>query len=253
VQNFSFKGYDELTIHGSIYRPSIKKDKYPVMIFYHGLNDNRGKPEQFKPYLDLGYAVITYDFRHQNGLSGEKNKMKIYESIDQAEHSMFLKLYIDALRVIDVASKIVDLDMKKLCVHGFSQGGGLALVVAALDPRPQLVLADVPSMSDFLCRIDTKSGMFKEVHENIENNVYHKEVILKSLAYFDLMHFAEQITAEVIISVGSNDPVCPKQCILKTFQRISSKKQLITYETNTHEGGGLEHLKVKLERLTAFK
>jgi cephalosporin-C deacetylase len=252
VQNFSFKGFDDFELQGSIYRPTIKKSKYPVIVHYHGYGWHRGTPTDFKSFLDAGFAIMTYDFRHQSKFSEHKDDLKIFENIEQQEKSSFLKLYVDALRVLDVVQKISDFDTRKICLHGVSQGGGIALAIAALDRRPKLVLADVPSMSDFSCRINSKSGIFGHVHQLIEQKQLEKEQVLDSMAYFDLINFAEQISAEVLISVGSNDPVCPLECFLKTYQRINAPKKLFTYKTNTHEGGGLEHLKVKLERLMYF-
>src|SRR6266851_2312235 len=49
--------------------------------------------------------------------------------------------YADAVRALELLANRDEVDEKRLAVTGFSQGGGMALAVAALSERPILAMA----------------------------------------------------------------------------------------------------------------
>ena len=56
---------------------------------------------------------------------------------------------LDCIRALDILCARPDVDAGRIGMTGISQGGGLALIVAALDARVRAVVSEAP----FLCDI----------------------------------------------------------------------------------------------------
>jgi cephalosporin-C deacetylase len=60
--------------------------------------------------------------------------------------------------------------------------------------------------------------------------------IWTALGYIDNQHLAPRIRAEVLMSVGLMDSICPPSTQFAAYNKISSKKDLVIYPDFGHEG-----------------
>lgn len=72
----------------------------------------------------------------------------ILQGIEDPERYIYRALVAHCLRAGEVLAALPEVDPGKMAVGGMSQGGGLALIVAAQDARHQLCFADMPFLSD---------------------------------------------------------------------------------------------------------
>jgi len=247
---FSFRGYKNQLLYG-YYLMHEHKELQPTVVFYHGFGYHGGKIKEHMHWFNEGYAVVTYDFRGQGGKSRDDFP---YEN--QSEHLMtngienkdayYLKhTVLDSYQFYQVAKALHFVDQNQMILDGFSQGGGIVLILAAF-LKPLCICADVPSYSYFYGRYLTGNGSVLAIKEYVVKNQLNENDILKQLSYFDLIHLAPFIKSPVIISVGLKDMVCPAAYFEPTYEQIKSKKIIYSYPDSGHEGGGKIHEDRKL-------
>lgn len=152
----------------------------------------------------------------------------------------YRRVFADAVRAVDTARSLDEVDASHVAVCGESQGGGIALAAGALSEGLAAVMADVP----FLCHFERAVGLsdrdpyqeivrFLSVFRGAESNVFD------TLSYFDGVNMAKRIEAPLLMSVALMDPVCPPSTIYAAFNHSTSAHKLLSvYPFNEHEGGG---------------
>ena len=60
--------------------------------------------------------------------------------------------------------------------------------------------------------------------------------IFTKLGYIDCQHLAPRIRAEVLMSVGLMDEICPPSTQFAAYNKITSKKDVVIYPDYAHEG-----------------
>ncbi len=121
---------------------------------------------------------------------------------------------------------------------GASQGGGLSLAVAGLEPRLAAALPDVP----FLCHYRrstqiTEEDPYQEIARYCQVHRDQVERVFDTLSYFDGLNFAACAQAPALFSVGLMDEVCPPSTVFAAYNHYAGPKQIQVYEFNHHEGG----------------
>jgi cephalosporin-C deacetylase len=260
VYSIQYNGFDETRIHGWYLVPNfIPKDQLPCLIHYHGFTGNRGTPADFMQWVMMGMAVVSVDCRDQSGLTGNSAKYSggysqnvVCKGILYKEEYYFRAVYMDCMKAIDFACAQPEIDQSRIVLEGGSQGGALTMAVCALDPRPCLALADVPSNSDLQKRVEGAYGSFSSVTEYLKQYPQYTDKAFETLSYFDTMNLASRIRCMVLASVGLKDNTCPAKMYFATYNRISSPKEIRMYPFNGHEGGRGVHNEVKLNYLAEY-
>ncbi|MBN2711887.1 MAG: acetylxylan esterase [Planctomycetes bacterium] len=246
VKDVTIEGIDGTKVHGWYLVPSfLGKDKYPCIVHYHGFSGNRGRPSDFLQWIMMGCCVVSFDVRGQSGetstsfahSNGSLNQIYNCGILDKEEY--YLKYaYTDAVREISFACEQPEVDTSKIIIEGGSQGGALTMAMAALDDRPILALAAVPSNTNLEERVKGGYGVFNCVTEYGKKFPDRIDRCFETLSYFDTMNMADRVKCRVVAGVGGKDPICPAKFYYATYNRITSKKEIYIYPLNGHEGGG---------------
>ncbi len=139
-------------------------------------------------------------------------------------------------------------------MNGSSQGGGIAIAVAALVPEVRVLMADVP----FLCHIDravtlVDTDPYAEIATFCRQHRDQVNKVFETLSYFDGVHFAPKITAPALFSTGLMDMVCPPSTVFAAYNALSSEaKEIQVWQFNEHEGGGTHQTLRKIEYLQSL-
>lgn len=257
VYDIVYDGFDGTPIHGWYIVPALPDGKkVPCLIHYHGFTSNRGMPADFMQWVALGIAVVSVDVRAQNGSTGSRasftsgtvQSVACNGILDKYEY-YFRAVYMDCVRALDFACSRVEVDPARLIIEGGSQGGALTMAVCGLDSRPWLALADVPSNSDLVRRVEGANGSFSAVTDYLKAYPMHTEKAFETLSYFDTMNMADRIKCPVLASVGLKDNICPAKLYFATYNRITSPKEIRLYPFNGHEGGWGVQNEVKMRYL----
>lgn len=254
VYDVAYNGFDDTVIHGWFIAPLFIGDgPLPCLIQYHGFNGSRGTPANLMHWAMLGMCVLAVDCREQGGITGNAaaygTGMVVNvnsKGVLDKEDYYYRAVYMDCLRAIDFAETCPAVDPGRIVLRGTSQGGALSTAVAALDSRPALCLANVPSNSNIEKRVEGRHGSFASVNEYLRRYPDRVERVYETLSYFDTMNMADRIACPVFASVALADPVCPAKLYYATYNRIAAKKDIVVYPFNEHDGAGEVHIEREL-------
>lgn len=250
VQDLSFAGCDGHRIRSWVIRPRHREGPLPVVVEYVGYGGGRGLPIESLHYSAAGYVHVIMDSRGQGSSwraghtpdpvgSGPSTPGFLTRGLDARDDYYYRRLYVDAVRMFDVASALPDVDASRPVVTGRSQGGALSLVVGALRPQVALVVPHVP----FLCAFEralqvTGDSPFSELSRWMATHRDRVDQAMGVLDYFDVVNFARRGRAPARFSVALGDPVSPPSTVFAAHNVYPGDKSMTVWPHNGHEAGG---------------
>lgn len=243
-----FTGVRGASIHAKYVRP-IKVGKYPLLLMFHGYSENAGLWCDKLCYINAGFCVAALDCRGQGGqsqdsggdLGNTQNGHLIRGLINSDPQDMLYRhIYLDTVMLAKIAMSFDEVDSKRVCACGGSQGGALALACASLLPGIKKVSVCVPYLCDFkrAWELDLSPGFgygeiahyfkyFDPLHES-ETKIFQK------LGYLDIQNHVPRVNAEVLWAVGLRDVICPPSTQFAAYNKIRSKKNILVYPDIGH-------------------
>src|SRR5262249_3011595 len=128
-----------------------------------------------------------------------------------------------------------EVDLTKLATVGGSQGGGLALISAALNPKVTVIVADIPNLCHMDFGVLNSGSSLTEIAQHLKRFPEQTEAVLHTLAHYDMLNLAPRINVPVLMSVGWKDGVCLPETIYAVYNRITSEKLIYDYPFSGHE------------------
>lgn len=154
----------------------------------------------------------------------------------------------NTLCAITALSTVSEVDPGRIAISGAGLGGAMAMIVAALDPRIQAVAPDVP----FYCQIERDSEKpdwpYLEIAEYLTKFPDQRDMVMKTLRYYDVTNFAAQITCPLLVSVGINDDISRPTNIMGVLNTVTGPHLTIIY-IDGHKGGVDKHWVKKIDWL----
>lgn len=253
VFKITLLGYGDTKIYGWYLLPLNETKKYPLGLFFHGYRGYASSPSSFANYLLNDFAVLAFDLRGQVGASGDGGYGGghvpgwITQGLDNPYDSYYQRLIVDALRMVDLAVSLPEVDAKRIMVKGGSQGGGLSLATAALSDDVSLCIAGVPNMCYTEYGVLHSSSSLREIMEYLKLYPEKAPAFFNTLSYFDNVNLAPLIKCPVLVSVGMQDPVCLPKTVFAAYNRIKAPKEICVYPFSSHDGGGELFQKTAME------
>lgn len=209
----------------------------PAILIFHGAGVRSSNLANTTRWASKLNGILAFEINAHgipNGMPSEfyqdlaENKLRGYRHYgrNDREQSYFLEMFLRAKRAIDFLTEQPEWDGEILVLFGTSQGAFQAFAGAALDSRVSFICAGVPAGSDhtgFL--LNRASGWPQWVSLDREGN---PNILSKNASrYFDNVNFAKRIrNAEVAITVGLIDTVCPPTTVYVTYNALSVPKTL---------------------------
>lgn len=148
----------------------------------------------------------------------------MFYNMDDRETYYYRRVFLSVIRANDFLTALPQYDGRNLGVIGGSQGGALAIVTAALDPRVKALAASYPAMSDMAGYTANRAGGWPHGFRDMKIRTKEK---LDTAAYYDVVNFARRLRVPGLYSWGFNDEVCPPTSTYASFNVISAPKTLI--------------------------
>ena len=171
--------------------------------------------------------------------SGPSQPGFLTRGIEDPRGYFYRRAFGDAVRALELLRGHELVDPSRVAVAGASQGGGLALAVAALVPgEVAALLCDVPFLCDF--RRAAAVAQAEPYLELVRYLAAHRddvEAVFGTLAYFDGVVLAPLATAPALFSVALMDRTCPPSTVFGAYHAYGGPKEIAVYPFNDHEGG----------------
>lgn len=235
-------------IHAKLLRPKNAPTPHPAVLMFHGYSVDSGSWVDKLPYAAQGYTVAAMDCRGQGGLSqdtGAVNGWTLRGQIvrgveDVPEKLYFRQVFLDTAVLARIVMEMPDVAENRVGALGSSQGGGLTLACAALEPRLKLAAPVHPFLTDYrrVWEIDQIHGAYNELQEWFRRRDPRHEretEFFTRLGYIDVQHLAPRIQAEVLMSTGLMDTTCPPSSQFAAYNKIQSPKSIVFYPDFGHE------------------
>lgn len=244
-----YTGVGGARVHAKYLRPKAAPEPHPAVLMFHGYSGSSGDWHDKLSYVSQGYSVAALDCRGQGGYSEDVGGIKgntlrghIIRGLDDApEKLLYRSLYLDTAQLAQIVMNMPEVDAARIGATGGSQGGGLTLACAALEPRIKKAAPVFPFLCDYqrVWEMDLASNAYEELKtffRNFDPRHEREEEIFTRLGYIDNQHLAHRIRAEVLMPVGLMDTICPPSTQFAAYNKIRSPKRLLIYPDFGHEG-----------------
>lgn len=243
-----FNGVRDARIHARFLRPRKANQPHPAVLMFHGYSMNSGDWLSKLPYVAQGYSVAALDSRGQGGLSQDTGgttgwtlRGQIVRGLDDApENMLFRHIFLDTAQLAGIVMDMPEVDESRVGATGGSQGGGLSLVCAALEPRIKRLAPTFPFLCDYkrVWDLDLGERAYEELKvwfRRFDPRHLREDEVFEKLGYIDVQFLCPRIKGEVLMAVGLMDQVCPPSTQFAAYNKITAEKSLVTYPDFGHE------------------
>ena len=259
VLDVTFAGFGGHPIRAWLTLPAGAEGPLPAVVEFLGYGGGRGLPHERLGWSVAGYAHLLMDTRGQGsgwgaggstpdpvGSGSSHPGFMTRGVLDPTEH-YYRRLFTDAVRAVEAARALPQVDAARVAVTGTSQGGGMALAVAGLVPDLLAVMPDVPFLSHIRRGVEiAPNDPYGEVRRYLAVHRDHVEPVFSTLAHFDGVSFARRASAPTLFSVALMDATCPPSTVYAAYNAYGDAaaadgsavdKDIAVYPFNEHEGG----------------
>ncbi len=251
-----FSGYGGQPIRAWLLLPAHRSEPLPTIVEFLGYGGGRGSPLDWLVWASASYAHFVMDTRGQGSswLAGDTPDVEpagsnpqypgfLTRGILDPRTYYYRRVFVDATMALDAAREHPSVDPARVVVAGTSQGGGIALAAAALDPSVRAALIDVPFLTHFRRALEvTDEAPYSELRHYLAIHRLQEEQVFRTLGYFDGRHFAARASAPALFAVGLEDQVTPPSTVFAAFNAYAGPKQIKVWPYSGHDASEHEHL-----------
>jgi cephalosporin-C deacetylase len=237
-------------IHAKYLRPRHPEGRHPAVLQFHGYSDSSGGWNDKLDYVSQGFCVAAMDCRGQGGRSedtggtvGNTLSGHVIRGLADPDPKklLFRSIFLDAAQLAGIVMAMPGVDPGRVGALGGSQGGGLTLACAALEPRIRRAAPAFPFLCDYrrVWEMDLARDAYDELRiffRRFDPLHEREDEHFTRLGYIDCQHLAPRIRARVLMFTGLMDTICPPSTQFAAYNKITSEKDVVVYPDFGHEG-----------------
>lgn len=251
VFDVRFSGFGGQRIAAWLRLPAGASGPLPTIVEFVGYGGGRGLAEENLFWASAGFAHLHMDTRGQGAMwsvgatpddapAGPRVPGMMTAGIEDPARYYYRRLITDAVRCLDAATTIPEIDAGRIAALGASQGGGVALAASALSPVPRALVSYVPFLCDFPRAITiTDADPYREIGRYLATHRSAAEKVLSTLSYFDGVNFARRASIPAWFTTALMDAICPPSTVYGAYRAYAGPKEIHIWPYNGHEGGAL--------------
>ena len=236
----TYNTHDDTKIHAWFSVPTGAKEKLPCVVFYHGGGSHK---ELYPGIMAAGVCCFAMDVRGEGGTSidqavytsGGTNGGLMNHGVLDKENFFMHNIYKDAIRAIDVAASLPEVDPDRIVTYGGSQGGALSIVASALSGRSQKCYSGITSYCCLQQRVELGSGILSGVTEYLRKYPLDTDRAMETLSYFDINNMVSLLKVPVLFCMGLSDPVCLPKFVYSAYAHVPGEKEVNMYPFVQHK------------------
>ncbi|AIQ16866.1 acetyl esterase [Paenibacillus sp. FSL H7-0357] len=245
-----FTGVGGARVHCKYVRPKkAAQGKGPGVVMFHGYSCDSGDWMEKVTYAAHGISVLAMDCRGQGGPSednltvqGTTIRGHIIRGIDDPnpDNLYYRNVFLDTAQTARILMAMPEVDPARVGAFGLSQGGGLTVACASLEPRIAIAVPVYPFLSDYKRAWETNitTSAYEEINyyfRFFDPHHLREDEIFNRLGYIDIQNLADRIQAKVLWVTGLADTICPPSTQFAAYNKITASKDLMVYYEYGHE------------------
>jgi cephalosporin-C deacetylase len=243
-----FTGMGGARIYAKVLKPKGITEPGPAVLMFHGYSMNSGDWYDKLGYVAQGFTVAAMDCRGQGGRSQDPGGVKgwtlnghIVRGLDSdPTNLLYRSIFLDTAQLAKIIMEMPEVDPARVGVTGGSQGGGLTLACASLEPSIKRAAPVYPFLSDYqrVWEIDQAVDAYQELRDwfrRFDPRHEREQEIFIQLGYIDIQYLVPRIRGEVLMAVGLMDTICPPSTQFAAYNKIKAPKSLAVYPDYGHE------------------
>lgn len=243
-----FTGVGGARVRAKYIRPKNVPEPHPAVVIFHGYSGQSGDFWTQRGWAAEGFSSAAIDCRGQGGISEDVGGVKgntlrghiirgLYDSPDKL---LYRSIFLDCAQLARIMMSMPEVDESRVGAVGGSQGGGLTLACAALEPRIKRAAPVFPFLCDYkrVWEMDMINGAYQELQTYFKMFDWlheREDEAFTKLGYIDVQHLAPRIKAEVKMFTGLMDTCCPPSTQFAAYNKITSPKEVVIYPDYGHE------------------
>jgi cephalosporin-C deacetylase len=247
-EDLYFTGTGGVRVHAKLARPPDTGEPQPAVLMFHGYGGESPQWTDLLAYAARGHTIAALDVRGQVGFAAPDQHPDSFTLMhhvvagldDAPEQLIYRHVFLDAARLAGIVLGLHGVDADRVATTGKSQGGGLSLACAALEPRISMVAAVYPFLTDYKRAYDLSldeepyNEISKWFRKRDPQHLRETEIFTR-LGYIDVQHLAPRIRARVDLAVGLEDTVCPPSTQFAAYNKIVTEKSLRLFPDYGHD------------------
>ena len=218
-------------LYGYLCKPKAA-GKYPMLFTPPGAGVKSILP--YLGYAEQGFISFSIEIHGISPLLDNETYRNLsnafgdymVDKLDDRDNYYYKRVYLGCVRSIDFLCNLPEWDGKNVVVTGGSQGGALTIVTAALDKRVKCLAAFYPALCDMTGYLHGRAGGWPHLLNARSQAVNNTPEKLKTIAYYDVVNFARQVTVPGFYSWGYNDNTCPPTSVFAAINTIKAPKTI---------------------------
>lgn len=241
VWELSFNTHDDTVICANFICPKDAQGKLPCVVRFHGGSLRRNLQEELE-IASTGVCCLDIDVRGQGGCSYDKAEYSISHNykhmtwgvLDKNEFYM-RNIYLDAVRAVDVAAGLEEVDPERIVTYGGSQGGALSIAAAALSGKVKKCYNNVTSYACIHRRIELGTAIFAGTKEFLHIYPHLTDKVMETVSYFDVNNMVSLLKVPTSFCLCLDDPICLPEFVYSVYTHAQCEKELFIYPFWQHQ------------------
>ncbi|HWP30737.1 MAG TPA: acetylxylan esterase [Fimbriimonadales bacterium] len=233
VNSLDFRGIKGNKLYGWIAIPEEGGEPIPAFLWIppYGREGSIPNPYTTRPgFVSLSFNLHGFPAFYRE--SYEPSRGYFAQGISDPHTWVFREIAQNCMLAIRALAAQPEADETRIGAMGISQGGGIALWLSWLSSYIRVVAADLPFLAAMREVFNKKIYRYplKEVTDYMDSHSLDKEIVLRTISYFDTVNHASKIEIPVQISYGKKDPACKPENVRAIYDALQCEKRLIVYE-----------------------
>lgn len=202
----------------------------PLVITTHGYNSHSNPVLEARHAAASGADLLGFDIRGF-GLSRAACAVDpdgyILSGIEDPRTSILRGAVCDYIRATEVGA-LLQAGGGGAVYHGRSFGGALAIMAQAVAPRADYLVAAVPTLGWAAGRRRLATGgSTLEVNEHLARRPGAEAEVMRTLAYFDTVNYADRVACDALVGVGLHDTVVPPATVYAIIDHMVPRPEVM--------------------------
>lgn len=226
---FTFGNIDGRKVHGYITIPN-GSGPFPTVVTMpsFGNDANLVQPEialaERGGVISVALSIVNVPPDEEDPNGYEPN------TINEADGIFYKHAMTAGIRAIDYLFTRPDFDGENVGVMGVSQGGGLAILLAGIDQRVNLLACSNPSHGQHAgLKYGRASAFPYYLNQSTQafGSSQHETETLAATKYYDAVYCAKRFKGPAYVLTGYKDDVNPPETVFASFNQLSGSKILV--------------------------